>query len=159
MPARKLSKPNLYESARLYEAGLSIEKVGAYFGLSRQALWARFKTISVKMRPQLKYGAENHFHRGGLDASDRAQNILEEAIKVGIVRRPAMCEKCGASPVFKDGRTGIQGHHCDYNKPLEIMWLCQKCHHEWHKSNKAIPLLDGTTLPTARIVAGKSVEV
>ena len=39
---------------------------------------------------------------------------------------------------FKDKRRPIQAHHCDYNKPLDVLWLCQGCHHSWHKLNRAI---------------------
>ena len=48
------------------------------------------------------------------------------------------CEHCEASYRFKGGRRAIQAHHPDYNKPLDVVWLCQKCHHEWHKDNRAI---------------------
>jgi hypothetical protein len=85
-------------------------------------------------------------------AADRAQNLVDEAVKRGVIIRKSACEICGAMPVFKDGRSGIQAHHCDYNKPLEVMWLCQGCHHKWHKENKAIPL--STVLAPMKQIAG-----
>lgn len=38
------------------------------------------------------------------------------------------CEKCGAS--------NPQIHHLDYNDLTKIMWLCPKCHGEWHRFNE-----------------------
>lgn len=128
-----------YEKAReLYESGLSVGDVAKFFGTSRGSMWDILKRRGTKMRPK-PTGLANHFHRGGATASDRAQNLLEKAIQKGLVIRKVQCEICGATPVFKDGRTGIQAHHPNYNKPLEVMWLCQPCHHEWHKHNRAIP--------------------
>lgn len=45
-----------------------------------------------------------------------------------LIKQP--CEVCGVEDV--------QAHHCDYNKPLEVMWLCVKHHVEWHKENVPI---------------------
>lgn len=30
------------------------------------------------------------------------------------------------------GNANVQAHHSDYNKPLEVQWLCRKCHLELH---------------------------
>jgi hypothetical protein len=64
--------------------------------------------------------------------------MVETAIDKKTLVRPMKCQKCGVSGQMKDGRSMIQAHHDDYNKPLEIKWLCQSCHHEWHKKNKPI---------------------
>jgi len=33
----------------------------------------------------------------------------------------------------KCGNTNSQMHHEDYNKPLEVDWLCRECHLEHHQ--------------------------
>lgn len=38
------------------------------------------------------------------------------------------CEVCGSDET-------IVAHHCDYDKPLVVMWLCAKHHSEWHDLN------------------------
>ncbi|MCE3086595.1 hypothetical protein LXE06_06140 [Yersinia enterocolitica] len=56
---------------------------------------------------------------------------VRRAIKKGKLERIDSCESC-RSPCHP------QAHHCDYTKPLEVMWLCQSCHVEWHKNNTPI---------------------
>lgn len=51
------------------------------------------------------------------------------ALKNGILTRPTECESCS---IFSDS---LHGHHCDYNKPLDVIWLCPPCHFAWHKEN------------------------
>lgn len=53
----------------------------------------------------------------------RASMMVSAALKSGRLVRPMNCEKCGAA-----GR--IEGHHDDYSKPLQVRWLCTKCHGE-----------------------------
>lgn len=135
MPAHR---KNYDEAVNMYNRGLSIQSIADFYDITRQAMWMILKLRGCQFRNNQRYGPENHFYRG-TTASDKAQNLLEEAIERGIVVRKTHCEECDDSGQFKDGRSKIQAHHPDYNKPLDVQWLCQKCHHKWHKYNKAIP--------------------
>ena len=140
-----------YDSAvDMYGCGFSIEEIADYYGVTRQSMWKCLQRRNVKFRDNNKYGEENHFYRG-TKASDRAQNILEKAIQKGKVTRKEACEFCGSSGVFSNGRTAIQGHHCDYNKPLDVIWLCQRCHHDWHKINKAKEVVPYEAMPRTNV--------
>jgi cytochrome c2 len=58
-----------------------------------------------------------------------ARSRVQTAINSGRLIRPSRCERChkiGKSG--KDGRSTIQCHHKDYRKPLDVVWLCAKCH-------------------------------
>ena len=59
----------------------------------------------------------------------KAYRLVRNAIKNGDIVRPEVCQKCGqVPPPTSDGRAGIQGHHHDYEKPLDVEWICAKCH-------------------------------
>lgn len=66
------------------------------------------------MEKQKKYGM----------FKDIARTKLNNAIKKReIIRLP--CEFCGEEK--------SEGHHNDYNRPLEVIWVCRKCHCKLHK--------------------------
>lgn len=53
----------------------------------------------------------------------QAQSAVSNAIRDGrLIRQP--CLFCG--------REDVHAHHRDYSKPLEVIWLCPKCHHRLH---------------------------
>ena len=57
----------------------------------------------------------------------RARQITKQAIIRGIlVRQP--CEVCGG--------VKTQAHHEDYDRPLDVRWLCRTHHWECHPSRK-----------------------
>lgn len=49
------------------------------------------------------------------------------AIEKGILKR-GNCEVCG--------NIGAEGHHFDYSKPLQVIWLCPVHHKAVHKNLK-----------------------
>lgn len=58
----------------------------------------------------------------------RARQLANDAIDRGDLIRPTNCECCNTSDVM------IEAHHCDYAKPLDVMWLCKRCHADWHNN-------------------------
>lgn len=54
----------------------------------------------------------------------KCHNAVSKAIKSGaLVRQP--CCKCSSLKSL--------AHHEDYDKPLDVVWLCQPCHKQRHK--------------------------
>lgn len=57
-----------------------------------------------------------------MPASDpRAHAAVARALKSGVLVRPDRCEDC-ETPCKPDA------HHDDYDRPLEVRWLCRRCH-------------------------------
>lgn len=133
---KKLTEYQASQSVHYYEAGLSLGRIAEMFNVTRQSMWDLLRR-RCKLRAQKRYGKKNNFFRGTKD-DDWAQNKVERAIKLGLLKRPSECSECGKQNKFKNGRSGILAHHSDYNKPLQVKWLCQPCHFQWHKNNKAI---------------------
>ncbi len=57
----------------------------------------------------------------------RAHNIVAKAIAKGDLIRKNSCEKCGKI-VDWSINDKLHAHHEDYSKPLDIIWLCPRCH-------------------------------
>jgi hypothetical protein len=53
----------------------------------------------------------------------RARIKLCNAVKQGAVLKPSVCSQCGHSGY-------IEAHHTDYERPLDVIWLCKKCHNK-----------------------------
>lgn len=57
-----------------------------------------------------------------------ARSILNNAIKAGKVSSPGECSICGESGP-------VEGHHEDYTKPLDVVWVCVACHRFKHRKD------------------------
>ena len=62
---------------------------------------------------------------------NRAHGAVERALKRGTLIRSETCEDCG-----EGGR--IQGHHEDYERPLEVVWVCIPCHGVRHRGRVSV---------------------
>jgi hypothetical protein len=60
----------------------------------------------------------------------RAHDMLGKHVARGNIVRPNRCERCEAD-------CKPDAHHADYNKPLEVEWLCRSCHTSHHETERA----------------------
>lgn len=58
-----------------------------------------------------------------------ARERVKYAVLTGAIEKKP-CEMCGAKKA--------EAHHDDYNRPLDVRWLCRNCHMEWHRKNKPV---------------------
>ena len=66
-------------------------------------------------------------HRNKYPERRAAQIIISNAIQTGALIRPSYCSIC-------DTKCIPEGHHTDYTKPLDVIWVCKKCHTDYHYS-------------------------
>ena len=76
-------------------------------------------------RPERRRKTVEYHRKGVLRNPEKAtaRNAISNAIRDGRLQRKP-CEVCGAAK--------SEGHHPDYSKPLEVMWLCRTHHLEQH---------------------------
>jgi hypothetical protein len=58
----------------------------------------------------------------------KAKGKARDAVLKGMLIKPSSCEKCHQNKP-------LEKHHDDYNKPLEVVWLCHQCHVRLHNPN------------------------
>ena len=55
----------------------------------------------------------------------KAQNMVNNAVRDKKLTKPSDCQICGKM-------CRVVAHHRDYSKPLDVLWVCQKCHRDLH---------------------------
>ncbi len=104
---------------------------------------ANYKEFNVKELAQIFNVSEKSFYRIIKEHRERdwayrnpemkkSGDILREAVKNGKIERPKKCEICGGG----NGSIVISGHHEDYSKPLEVIWVCNSCHKQLHSKKR-----------------------
>jgi hypothetical protein len=58
-----------------------------------------------------------------------ASSAVRRALQRGALVRPTTCEECRAADV------AIEAAHHDYALPLDVRWLCRRCHRRWDKAD------------------------
>ena len=61
----------------------------------------------------------------------KARKMLERALKAGTITRPDHCQ----GPNCEGLDSPLEAHHRDYDKPLDVLWLCAFCHRATHQDS------------------------
>lgn len=108
------------EEVKKYYSSLSEEKREEI----RQRKRINFKNSDAQKKNKLDY-QRNRYSKEKIVANRAiAQALIEEKIF-----KPGKCQICNLE-------RKLDGHHSDYSKPLEVIWVCRKCHVAIHKRLK-----------------------
>lgn len=69
-----------------------------------------------------------------------ARQAVKYAVATGLIHKPARCEHCHIE-------APLEGHHPNYDQPLNVTWLCHPCHMAAHRKPRA------TVAPALKIAA------
>lgn len=59
----------------------------------------------------------------------RARSAVNHGLRDGKIVKPKVCMDCGRE-------LPLEAHHKDYNKPLDVDWICKECHENRHHLNE-----------------------
>ena len=105
---------------------------------------------AVKCRKSKKYKEKKNDYdreyRKEYPEKVQARDKVKYAVSTGELIRSSQCELCKKV-------CHTHGHHQDYSKPLDIIWLCPTCHISHHRNHKncAERLSEKTPLGDAKV--------
>ena len=80
--------------------------------------YRKTRTGKISIQKAAKKSLQKHYKK------QLARINLNYHVKMGHIIKPKQCE-CGNKKV--------EGHHSDYSKPLQVIWLCRSCHANLHR--------------------------
>lgn len=93
----------------------------------REKVWRTEYNSRPEIRARLNARAKKYRNDPMLRMKHEARWQMQRAIaSKKLIRQP--CVRCGNKK--------SQGHHPDYYKPLEVVWLCSRCHTDEHNRLK-----------------------
>ena len=86
---------------------------------------ARVRWYATTPEGKARRLAANQAYRARNREKYKAHGTLNNGVRDGKITRPNSCSDCGVTCV-------PHGHHEDYSKPLDVVWVCDPCHKKRH---------------------------
>ena len=118
--------------------------IGKYLNRTKRSVVLMSIRIGLKTGPRKCYAVKNPNWKGGVitdtyhyrkiqieryPQKEKARKAVRQAVRSGRLYKPYNCSEC--KKTFSKNK--IEGHHEDYDKPLEVRWLCRRCHKKLDK--------------------------
>lgn len=97
-----------------------------YYQQNRDLLTEQAKAWRKANPERVKASIKRHRQRHPEKVAARSK--LNFALFHGHISKPDHCADCGELTTSRN----LHGHHHDYDKPLEVEWLCKDCHIRRH---------------------------
>jgi ribosomal protein S27AE len=117
--------------------GCKAEMAAARYARKREAILAQQRASRQESYPRRaeeirrqvneRYAADPERHRERKRRSyDPVKQAARNAVRTAIERGELERQPCGCGAEY------AEAHHDDYDKPLEVRWLCPRCHRQHH---------------------------
>jgi hypothetical protein len=123
----RLEHPDLYKEQQERAEKKHFFKAKKYRLKHREDTNERCR-IWRKNNPERANEFSNRWKRNNVKKR-KAQAIAYAAVRNG-TRKPLTCEVCFCIYGIS---SKAEAHHCNYKKPMELLWLCPKHHRAWHR--------------------------
>lgn len=111
----------------------NIEKIQAYDKVRSKnpnRVQARKDYMKTEAGKKAKKKAMETYHKR-YPLKYAAHIITRNYVRDGKLIPATSCSVCSSTKK-------VEAHHDDYTKPLDVRWLCESCHKDWHRKNKPI---------------------
>lgn len=99
-----------------------------YYRRNREKLIQKAKEYRKKNPKKLE--TTQKFRKNNPEKA-RAYSAVGNALRSGKLQKPDLCEKCMK-------KKKVEAHHEDYSRPLDVTWLCKKCHLGLHRKLREV---------------------
>ena len=127
----RLTKQRHIEMMDDYKNGMPLrqiaDKYGVHITAASKAASRAGTTLRQSSQPLALHRASKRKCQTDNPEKRKAHKAVEYAIATGALTK-SPCERCGSE--------NSHAHHEDYNKPLDVMWLCPTDHKKRHREIK-----------------------
>lgn len=96
----------------------------AYYSANRAKVLKQQRDYAKRHPGKARGSARRYSNRN--PEKRRAGRIVRSALRSGSLEKAGVCAGCGKS-------LWLHAHHEDYSRPVDVIWLCTRCHGKRHR--------------------------